>query len=155
MTTFADFVEAKPAKDEQISNVETYTVMLCDALYLDAKYNQLRYHNSAVDFIESGDFKGDKEYERAYHIRKIQEIDNNGVDDEFYIESGRKYHKIVHNSRGSRSVHAFVDKKTGDVYKAASWSKPAKGVRYNLLDDDSREDCYSECDWSGGYLYVR
>ena len=30
------------------------------------------------------------------------------------------------------SVHAFVDKKTGEVYKAASYKAPAKIVRYNL-----------------------
>ena len=36
----------------------------------------------------------------------------------FYIESGRKYHKIVMETESqSRSVHAFVDKKTGEVYK--------------------------------------
>ena len=31
------------------------------------------------------------------------------------------------------SVHAFIDKNTGDVFKAAAWSSPAKGVRYNIL----------------------
>ena len=31
------------------------------------------------------------------------------------------------------SVHAFIDKNTGDVFKAAAWSAPAKGVRYNIL----------------------
>ena len=45
----------------------------------------------------------------------------------FYIESGRKYHKIVMETNGqSRSVHAFVDKKTGEVYKPASYKAPAK-----------------------------
>ena len=34
---------------------------------------------------------------------------------------------------GSRSVHAFIDKKTGEVYKPASFKAPAKHVRYNLL----------------------
>ena len=44
----------------------------------------------------------------------------------FSIESGRKYHKIVMETESqSRSVHAFVDKKTGEVYKAASWKAPA------------------------------
>ena len=37
---------------------------------------------------------------------------------EFYPETGRKYHKIIMNANGSRSVHAFVDKKTGEVYKS-------------------------------------
>ena len=74
----------------------------------------------------------------------------------FYIESGRKYHKIVMETESqSRSVHAFVDKKTGEVYKAASWKAPAKGVRFNLLIINSREECFQRADWAGSYLYAR
>ena len=74
----------------------------------------------------------------------------------FYIEEGRKYHKLImETGYGSRSVHAFVDKKTGEVYKAASWKAPAKIVRYNLLEIASREQCFARADWAGGYLYVR
>ena len=74
----------------------------------------------------------------------------------FYIESGRKYHKLImETGGGSRGVHAFVDKKTGDVYKAASFKAPAKGVRYNLLRIESREQCFERADWAGGYLYIR
>ena len=74
----------------------------------------------------------------------------------FYIESGRKYHKLIMETEArSRSVHAFIDKKTGEVYKSASWKAPAKIVRYNLLDDNSREECLSRADWAGGYLYLK
>ena len=74
----------------------------------------------------------------------------------FYIESGRKYHKLImETGAGSRSVHAFVDKKTGDVFKPASFKAPAKIVRYNLLRIESREQCFERADWAGGYLYVR
>ena len=73
----------------------------------------------------------------------------------FYIESGRKYHKIVMETEGgSRSVHAFIEKKFGNVYKAASWKAPAKHIRFNLLDDNSREECFYRADWAGGYLYM-
>ena len=73
----------------------------------------------------------------------------------FSIESGRKYHKIVMETESqSQSVHAFVDKKTGEVYKPASWKAPAKHVRYNLLSIQSREECFERADWSGGYLYM-
>ena len=149
MPTFADFVESKPAMDEQISNIERYAVMLCDALYLDIKQNQLKWHTQALQTADDFDSK--------YHQRKIAEITNNGVPHEFYIESGRKYHKIIHRTidNGSQSVHAFVDKKTGEVYKPASWKAPAKIVRYNLLDESSREECYARADWAGGYLYIR
>ena len=74
----------------------------------------------------------------------------------FYIEEGRKYHKLImETGYGSRSVHAFVDKKTGEVYKPASFKAPAKIVRYNLLMIESREECFARADWAGGYLYVR
>ena len=50
----------------------------------------------------------------------------------FTIESGRKYHKIVMETESqSQSVHAFVNQKTGEVYKPASWKAPAKHVRFN------------------------
>jgi len=81
---------------------------------------------------------------------------NSSSDYKFYIESGRKYHKIImETGSGSRSAHAFVDKKTGEVYKSASWKSPAKGVRYNLLIISDREKCLENADWAGGYLYVR
>jgi len=74
---------------------------------------------------------------------------------EFYPETGRKYHKIIMDANGSRSVHAFVDKKTGSVLKSASWKAPAKGERYNLLIIKDREWLLENADWSGNYLYLR
>ena len=75
----------------------------------------------------------------------------------FVIECGRKYHKIVMETESkSRSVHAFVDKKTGEVYKAASFKGPAKnGVRYDLRLIEDREWLYENADWAGSYLYKR
>ena len=72
----------------------------------------------------------------------------------FYIESGRKYHKIIMETEaGSRSVHAFVDKKTGEVYKAASFKGPAKHVRFDLRLIKDREWLLANADWAGSYLY--
>ena len=68
----------------------------------------------------------------------------------FMLTTGRKYHKIVNDNGGG--VHCFIDKQTGEVYKPASYNKPAKHVRYNLLQDP--QDCFNKCDWSGGYLYL-
>ena len=74
----------------------------------------------------------------------------------FYIESGRKYHKIVMETESqSKSVHAFVDKKSGEVFKPASYKAPAKIVRYRLLEIASRELCFANADWAGSYLYIR
>ena len=78
----------------------------------------------------------------------------------FVIETGRKYHKIImvvpnEGRIPSRSVHAFVDKKTGEVYKPASFKAPAKHVRFNLLLIKDREWLLENADWAGGYLYKR
>ena len=90
-------------------------------------------------------------------LEDFKRANNRRTDDyKFYIESGRKYHKLImETGAGSRSVHAFVDKKTGDVFKPASFKAPAKIVRYNLLRIESREQCFERADWAGGYLYVR
>jgi hypothetical protein len=77
---------------------------------------------------------------------------------DYIFESGTKYHKIImvdDSVRKNRSVHAFVDKKTGEVYKSASWKSPAKGIRYDLRLIKDREWLFENADWSGGYLYAR
>ena len=69
----------------------------------------------------------------------------------FKIKTGKKYYKIVQmnfdtfqdrNEYREGSVHAFVDKKTGQVYKPASWQAPAKHVRFDLRII-KRENFYS------------
>ena len=65
-----------------------------------------------------------------------------------------KYHRIVMNSHGQRSVHAFVDAE-GFVYKSAGWKAPIKGrAAYDLLNDESFANLLKEAQWSGGHLYV-
>jgi hypothetical protein len=79
----------------------------------------------------------------------------------FIIEVDRlvKWWKVVQVAYGQRSVHAFLDPATGDVYKAAGWKAPAKGARYNLLDDASYTTMLARLalpgGWAGGYLYAR
>ena len=70
----------------------------------------------------------------------------------FEVDSGRKYLKINQIDGG---VHAFVNKETGEVFKPASYKAPAKHVRYDLRIINDRERCFSNADWSGGYLYLR
>jgi hypothetical protein len=50
---------------------------------------------------------------------------------------------------GSQSVHCFVEKDTGHVYKAEGWNRPAKGVRYLTW-----KDALAAADLYGGYLYA-
>jgi hypothetical protein len=78
----------------------------------------------------------------------------NGRNYSYALISGRKYHKVMQCVDGqTESVHAFIDKKTGEVYKPASVKAPAKGVRFNLLIIEEREFVLENCDWAGGYLY--
>ena len=129
--TFTEFKAQQDARNTIELNIRKYTLMLCNALEDNFKSR----NRGVVAGREAPEYK-------------------------FVIECGRKYHKIIMEipnlNRGpSRSVHAFVDKKTGEVYKPASFKAPAKIVRYNLLMIESREECFSRADWAGGYLYVR
>ena len=72
----------------------------------------------------------------------------------FTVDKGRKYYRVW-SIDNQKSIHCFVNIKTGDVFKPASYNKPAKHVRYNLLDEDSRANCLLRADWAGGYLYLR
>ena len=84
----------------------------------------------------------------------------------FKIKTGKKFYKIVmmnfdtfqnRNEYREGSVHAFVDKQTGQVYKPASWQAPAKHVRFDLRIIREREFLFNSNNtgWAGGYLYLR
>lgn len=51
------------------------------------------------------------------------------------VSYGKKFAKIAVTSYGQKSVHCFVEISTGDIYKAATWSAPAKGVRGNISNE--------------------
>ncbi len=72
-------------------------------------------------------------------------------------EVGRKYIKIVQymvvggvRERGN-SVWMFVNNKTGECLKPASWRGPAKGVRFMI--DFLANNCHV-CDPYGSFLYL-
>ena len=78
--------------------------------------------------------------------------------------TGRKFFKVVYQTFDedesrfrNGSVHCFIDKKTGEVYKAASWQNPAKHVRYDMRIIKDREFLHNpdNIDWAGGHLYMR
>ena len=80
----------------------------------------------------------------------------------FRMESGRKYWKVINRDERDGvyrdgGVHAFIDRKTGEVYKPASWKSPAKIVRYDLRLIKDRANLHNPrfTDWAGGYLYLR
>lgn len=56
------------------------------------------------------------------------------------MSDGRRYIRIDSindGGRGQRSVWAFIDKRTGDILRAATYKAPAKHARGNLFDASS------------------
>ena len=95
-----------------------------------------------------------------YLQERVRKIENDEDLMKFRIQKGRKYYKIIQQDcrdgeYRDGSVHAFVDKNTGEVYKPASWRSPAAIVRYDMRIINQREAMYANCDWAGGYLYLR
>jgi len=81
---------------------------------------------------------------------------NSGRNYSYALISGRKYHKVMQCVDGqTESVHCFIDRKTGSVYKAASIKAPAKGERFNLLIIKDREWLLENATWYGSYLYMK
>ena len=149
--TFADYVATQDARNTIQLNVRKWTEMLCEAL----EQNYIETTIRRQKFFAANE-TGNPEIMAKVTEQRIEEI-RNGDHYKFIIETGRKYHKIIMVTESdSRSVHGFVDKKTGEVYKAASFKAPAKnGVRFDLRIIEQREWVLENCDWAGGYLYKR
>ena len=127
--------------------------MLIDALKKNYTDYAIRGHQRQL--TEYGGDRCDVSY-APYHQECIEKLKAGECPIDYVIESGNKYHKIILiDGGGQRSVHSFVDKKTGEVYKSASWKAPAKGVRYDLRLIEEREWLLENADWAGGYLYAK
>jgi hypothetical protein len=145
-TTFADYSATQEARKNIELAVLGHTYSLCEALRHNFIEYSIQQHQRSLE--SNGDDYG-------YNDACIKKLKEGICDYEFYPETGRKYHKIIMNANGSRSCHAFVNKKTGEVYKSASWKAPAKGVRYDLRLIKDREWLLENATWCGGYLYKR
>ena len=125
--------------------------------------NYREYHIRTLKGNLSGNYP---EYARE----QLDEIENGTANlYKFVVKTGKRYYKIVqhefetcekskyYGQYRDGSVHAFVDKQTGQVYKPAGWAKPAKHVRYDLRIIREREFLFNSnnTDWAGGYLYLR
>ena len=143
--SFADYCASADAREQIAANVLEWSQMLCLSLEQNFVEESIRRQK----FFAAG-----RPEDAAYYEKRIAELRDGKGRYKFEIETGRKYHKIMMETEsGSRSVHAFVDKKTGELYKAASWKAPAKGVRFDLRIIEEREFVFEKCDWAGGYLY--
>ena len=142
---------------QEMKNIEEYAQTLCDTLEENFKQDSIASYKRMA-MTDSG-----------YATKRLEEIENGTANlYKFVVQKGRKYLKIINQQYDDMgpnpsyeykngSVHAFIDRETGDVYKPAGWAKPAKHVRYNLLERSDRNFLfdYKNVGWAGGYLYMR
>ena len=135
-----------------VERIADWTQTYCDSLTETYKQHSIRMHtNDTSDWSK----------------QQLESI-NNGTANltKFVIKNGRKYYKIMQhefdtfrdkNEYREGSVHAFVDKNTGEVYKPASYNSPAKHVRYDMRIINQRAKLHDPeyTGWAGGYLYLR
>ena len=125
--------------------------------------NYREYHIRTLKGNLSGNYP---EYARE----QLDEIENGTAKlYKFVVKTGKRYYKIVqqefetwekskyYGQYRDGSVHCFVDKETGDVFKAASWSAPAKHIRFTFQNVDHLKFLLNpdNVGWAGGYLYIR
>ena len=142
---------------QEMKNIEEYAQTLCETLEENFKQDSIASYKRMA-MTDSG-----------YATKRLEEIENGTANlYKFIVKKGRKYLKIINQQYDDMgpnpsyeykngSVHAFIDRETGDVYKPASWAKPAKHVRYNLLERSDRNFLFDwkNVGWAGGYLYMR
>ena len=132
--------------------IADWTQTYCDTLTENYKQHSIRMYQTYT----------------SDHAKKQLENIKNGTANltKFVVKNGRKYYKIMQhefdtfrdrNEYREGSVHAFVDKNTGEVYKPASYNAPAKHVRYDLRIINDRVKLHDPdyTGWAGGYLYMR
>ena len=160
-TCFPDTMKVK--KDIQ-RRIEDYVIKYCETLEENFKQYSL---DSFERNIKDNRFPENTKY----YQERINEI-NNGTANlyKFVFKTGKKFHKVyfleyqdANEYYGTKagyksgSVHCFIDKNTGEVYKPASWKAPAKHVRFDLRLIQDREFLFNpnNISWAGGHLYLR
>ena len=138
--------------------VKSYTEDYCDAITENYKQD----HKRSMERMAASDPNS------SYPSDELKRIENGTANlMKFEIREGKKYYKIVQvefdtfqnrNEYRDRSVHSFVDKNTGDVYKPASWKAPhTKHIRFTFQKPEDIRFLLNpvNVDWAGGYLYLR
>ena len=160
-TCYPDSIKVK--RDIQ-RRIEDHVIKYCETLEENFKQYSLR---SFERNIQENRFPENTKY----YQDRVDEI-NNGTANlyRFTYTTGKKFHKVYflqyqdanayYNRKAgytAGSVHCFVDKKTGEVYKAASWKAPAKIVRFDLRLITDREFLFNpnNISWAGSHLYLR
>ena len=110
-----------------VERIADWTQTYCDTLTENYKQHSISMHQN---------------FTSEWSKDQLESIKNGTANlTKFVIKTGRKYYKIMQhefdtfqdrNEYREGSVHAFVDKNTGEVFKPASYNAPAKHVRYDL-----------------------
>ena len=160
-TCYPDSMKVK--RDIQ-RRIEDHVIKYCETLEENFKQYSLRSYKRNIDenrFPEN----------TKYYQDRINEI-NDGTANlyKFVFKTGKKFHKVYflqyeeaneyYNRKAgytAGSVHCFIDKQTGEVYKPASWKAPAKIVRFDLRLITDREFLFNpnNISWAGSHLYLR
>jgi len=148
-TCYPDSIKVK--RDIQ-RRIEDHVIKYCETLEENFKQRTIRSYKRNIEEqlqkIEDGTenlykfvFKTGKKFHKVYFLQ--------------YEEANEYYNRKAGYTAGS--VHCFIDKKTGEVYKAASWKAPAKIVRFDLRLIGDREFLFNpnNISWAGSHLYLR
>ena len=166
MTTVLNRDSIKVKRDIQ-RRIEDYVIKYCETLEENFKQYSINSYKRNINNPDSI-----TEGYKSYYEERLAEIENGTANlYKFDYEVGKKYIKVFfleyqesndyyNRPAGYRagSVHAFIDKQTGEVYKPASWKAPAKKhVRFDFRLIKDREFLFNpkNTDWAGGYLYMR
>ena len=165
MTTVLNRDSIKVKRDLQ-KRVENWVIEYCNALEENFKQYSINSYKRNIDKPT----EVSKGY-TSYYEEQLQKIEDGTANlYKFVFKTGKKFHKVYflqyeeaneyYNRKAgytAGSVHAFIDKQTGEVYKPASWKAPAKHVRFDLRIIREREFLfnYKNTGWAGGYLYLR
>ena len=153
-----ELVIGESVKETNRVFIKSYTQDYCKAITENYKI----YHTDSMERMAASD--PDSSYP-SDELKRIQNGTANLM--KFEIREGKKYYKIVQvefdtfqgrNEYRDRSVHSFVDKNTGNVYKPASWKAPhTKHVRFTFQEPKDIRFLLEprNVDWAGGYLYLR
>ena len=158
------YPDSMKVKREIQRRIEDHVIKYCETLEENFKQRTIRSYQRNIEeqrFPEN----------TKYYQDRIDEI-NNGTANlyKFVFKTGKKFHKVyfleyqdANDYYGTKagyksgSVHCFIDKQTGEVYKPASWKAPAKHVRFDLRLIQDRDFLFNpnNIDWAGGHLYMR
>ena len=138
--------------------IKDYTNLYCEAI----TENYRLYHIDSMERMVAS------EPDSSYPSEELKRIQNGTANlMKFEIREGKKYYKIVQvefdtfqgrNEYRDSSVHSFVDKNNGNVYKPASWKAPhTKHVRFTFQKPEDIRFLLNPINvgWAGGYLYLR